>query len=272
MSRIKLSSIGRRQKLIAAIFSLCILLAAIIYFAESGRKDVPKHDRLLTLVTSLPLRWQENGANAKLAINAPPSPAYQRISAGRRIFLPDDLVATLNHAPIGILMLAQPRTFRGAEIFAIDKWVRRGGRLLVLADPALTWESSYPLGDKRRPQFTSMLSPLLSHWGLELFIPLDSEEGDRVLQISGNNIRTETPGAWQKVAAREPVAGDRCELKSKAFIAECQIGRGRAILVADADLLDGQYWQGTGIRALTGSDDFANIRAIEGLLDQLSQE
>ncbi len=244
----------------------------IMYFTETGRQNASKHDRLLTLVTSLPLRWQESGATTKLALDAPPAPAFERLITGRHVFLPNDLVSTLNHAPIGILMLAQPRALRGAEIFAIDKWVRRGGRLLVLADPALAWESNYPLGDKRRPQFTSMLSPLFSHWGLELFIPLDSEEGDRVLRVSGKNIRTATPGAWLKVSAKEPVAGDRCKLESKAFIAECRIGRGLAVLVADADLLDEQYWRGTGIRTLTGSDDFANMQAINDLLDTLYEK
>ena len=76
-----------------------------------------------------------------------------------------DSFDALNVRSTPLLLLAQPRALAPAEMVKLDSWVRDGGKLLILADPALQWGSLYPLGDKRRPLFTSLLSPLFSHWG-----------------------------------------------------------------------------------------------------------
>jgi hypothetical protein len=36
--------------------------------------------------------------------------------------------------------------------------------------------------------------------------------------------------------------------------------------VADADLLDTVYWEGQGVRAVTGNDEFGNMRWVEAML------
>jgi hypothetical protein len=55
-------------------------------------------------------------------------------------------------------------------------------------------------------------------------------------------------------------------------LADCRIGKGRAILVADADLLDAAFWEGQGMRIVTGADEFANMAFIQGLLTALQND
>jgi hypothetical protein len=49
-------------------------------------------------------------------------------------------------------------------------------------------------------------------------------------------------------------------------LADCRIGKGRAVLLADADMLDVAFWEGRGMRMLTGGDEFANLAFVEALL------
>ena len=144
----------------------------------------------------------------------------------------------------------------------LDNWVRSGGRLLILADPALQWGSLYPLGDKRRPLFTSLLSPVFTHWGLELVLPITDDSPRAIRRISAFNIRTVTPGEWLPKGR----LSQRCSISSKGLLADCRIGKGRAVLLADADMLDVAFWEGRGMRMLTSGDEFANLAFVEALL------
>jgi hypothetical protein len=56
---------------------------------------------------------------------------------------------------------------------------------------------------------------------------------------------------------------------AKGLLADCRIGKGRAILVADADFLDAAFWEGRGMRVLTGKDEFANMALLQALLAAL---
>ncbi|HWV13689.1 MAG TPA: DUF4350 domain-containing protein, partial [Sphingobium sp.] len=133
------------------------------------------------------------------------------------------------------LLLAQPRAFSPLELVAIDDWVRKGGRLVLLADPLLRWPSSLPLGDRRRPPSISMVAPLLDHWGVGLLPPaaLGEErrflEDSRLLTTMGSSRFTQRPAS-------------SCRLEESGLIARCQVGNGRAVLVADADLIDDRLW------------------------------
>ena len=143
---------------------------------------------------------------------------------------------------------------------------------MIMADPALQWDSEYPLGDKRRPLFTSMLSPLFGHWGLELVLPIGddagSADGKIIKKIGEWSVQTVTAGAWQRTGSKS-AANDDCALGHGGFVAECKIGRGTAVLIADADLLDPELWQGSGVRAVSGTDDFDNMAFVESNLDRL---
>lgn len=241
---------------ILLVLALVFLLSAMRYLRQAPEAALPK----LGLMTTLPLQWSEGGIEAAVDADAAPHPAYARLTAAYDV-VPLDSLDQIDR--LSLVLLAQPRAISPAELVKLDAWVRRGGRLLLLADPALQWGSLYPLGDKRRPLFTSMLSPLFAHWGIELVLPINKAEPVAERRIDGLTIRTLTPGEW-RVKSASP-----CKIGADALYADCRVGKGRALLVADADLLDTPYWQGQGARILTGSDESGNIMWIEKLLGRL---
>lgn len=257
----KLKNAGLRKRLLVGlllVLGLIFLLSAVHYL-----RPEPQGPKLsLGLMTTLPLQWSEGGIEADLAADAKPHPVYARLQQQYDVRDIDDLDA-LDSQPVSLLLLAQPRAFGPAELVKLDAWVRAGGKLLILADPALQWGSLYPLGDKRRPLFTSLLSPLFSHWGLELVLPMTDEQAIALRDVDGVTIRTQTPGEWLPKSGE---AGAKCKIAAHKLLADCGVGKGRALLVADADLLDTVYWEGQGVRAVTGNDEFANLLWVDALI------
>lgn len=263
--QINLNDAGLRKRLavgILLVLGLVLLLSALRYL----RPDVQQAAKPpLGLMTTLPLQWSEGGIEADLNAEAQPHPAFVRLQAQYDIQSLDDF-SDVDAKMLPLMLLAQPRALGPAELAKLDAWVRGGGRLLLLADPALQWGSLYPLGDKRRPLFTSLLSPLFSHWGLELVLPMLDQQAIAVRDIDGITIRTQTPGEWL------PKIGEtaaQCKIATGRLIADCRVGKGRALLVADADLLDTVYWEGQGVRAVTGDDEFGNMLWVEALIAAL---
>lgn len=122
------------------------------------------------------------------------------------------------------LVIAQPRPLEPAENVALDGWVRGGGHLLLFADPLLTTESRFALGDPRRPADTVLLGPILAHWGLAL------REGR---ESTGTPFPVEAPGELTSLSG-----GPRdCRIEQDGLIAACHIGKGFVLIVADAALL-----------------------------------
>ena len=260
----RLAQFGGRKWLLAALLAAFTSLLLLAGFATRGPADSRPKPRL-GLMTTLPLVWSEGGVEADLAKDAAPHPVFTRLSVHYDITPIDDLEAWASR-PKHMLLLAQPRAFAPNELVWIDNWVRQGGLVLILADPALQWGSLYPLGDKRRPLFTSMLSPLLNYWGLELVLPLEDEGPASMRKIGALHIQTVTPGEW---LPKKSIAKNSCAILAKGLLADCRIGKGRAILVADADFLDAAFWEGRGMRVLTGKDEFANMALLQALLTAL---
>ena len=257
-------NVGIRKRLLVGmmlVFGLIFLLSAVRYLQPEQHAARP----LLGLMTTLPLQWSDGGIEADLSNDAQPHPVYLRLQRQYDV-RPIDSFNMLETPKISLLVLAQPRALAPTELVALDQWVREGGQLLVLADPALQWGSLYPLGDKRRPLFTSLLSPLFSHWGLELVLPMTDVAEISLRKIDELTVRTQTPGEWLPKAGGE---GAKCQIAAHQLLADCHVGKGRALLVADADLLDAVYWEGQGVRMLTGSDEFGNMLWVEVLLMQL---
>lgn len=139
-----------------------------------------------------------------------------------------------------VLFVAQPRGLSGKELVAVDAWVRQGGRALIFTDPELIWPSELPLGDPRRPPPIGLLGPLLSHWGLQLRSrPIADDGPAQRLAIDRFSVAVAWAGEWQ---ARAP----NCTVSSSGLVAECTIGKGRALILADADMLDERLWQEMG--------------------------
>lgn len=143
-------------------------------------------------------------------------------------------------AGIHRLLLAQPRALSPAELVALDAWVRRGGQAVILSDPLLQWPDPRPLAHPLRAPLTSLLDPLLSHWGLRLEPAEISVEDDAVER------RALASGAMVQLAGASKFTiigkGSSCTLSEQGLIATCRIGTGRAVLMADADWINDRLW------------------------------
>ncbi len=194
---------------------------------------------LLGLSTTLPIYWSESGDIAQtLASPAPPHFARTELEQAWRL-QPLDTLDAASLAPLRFLLLAQPRALTGEENVALDAWVRGGGRLLLLADPWLTGHSEFGIGDPRRPQDVALLSPILARWGLELTFAEEDSTEERWLETPAGPLPVELAGQWRLVPT-EADAPASCRLAADAVLAECTIGRGRATILADAALVDGE--------------------------------
>jgi hypothetical protein len=216
----------------------------------------------LMLMTGLPIIWGETGPFDPDSRPAAAYPALQREFDIRPLDHLDD--RSLGQARL--MLLAQPRLLEPTELVALDAWVRRGGRLLILADPDLAWPTGLPLGDVRRPPSTSLLMPLLDHWGVRLeraqarrlwvgFV----RDGDRPRRLA-----LAAPGRWI-------IAGGRCRTVWRGLLAECRQGLGRALLLADADLLHDALWTAPRPRGAERHARLAdNPLVIAALLDRMA--
>lgn len=146
-----------------------------------------------------------------------------------------------------LLLAAQPRAQPAQALVELDRWVRRGGRLLLFADPALEWPSERPLGDLLGPPLAYPDTGLLGHWGLRLYLP--AERGLAERRLAQWRLRLASPGI---LAGGCPIAGG-------GLVARCRVGRGRATVVADADLLN-----------LAGIDGAAKTDNLAWLLAELA--
>lgn len=150
-------------------------------------------------------------------------------------------VRLLDHVPVDagrddhILLLAHPRALPPEQLVAIDRMVRNGGRVLILADGLLSWPMPHALGDPRNPPVSSMLGPLLSHWGVQLDAPAG---------LVGRRVEMRDLGYRVALfsAGRLRVTGDNCRSIQHGLVADCRLERGRAVIVSDADLLNASLW------------------------------
>ncbi len=194
----------------------------------------------LAILSGVPLEWRGPvDMTTILDGSAQLSPLLPALSA-RFDTVRLDAIDAKSLAGVDVAMLAQPRALSPAELVDIDRWVRDGGHVLVLADPLLSWPADYPLGDRRNPQIASQLTPLLGHWGLDL--DLSAGEGDDVFIANGHRVDTTSTGRFR-------ITGEGCALSLTGRRADCKLGRGRAVLIADADLLNPALWSGGGVDA-----------------------
>jgi len=221
----------------------------------SGTVGAPRAS-VIGLATSLPILWQES-ANLSQLLNdeRPPHWALGVLREHGEVRPLDSLANESGALPLprdGWLVLAQPYPLSPQENVALDDWVRAGGRVLLFADPMLTQESAYALGDRRRPQDVILLSPILDRWGLELRFDDNQPRGECQAAIDGQAMAVNLPGAF--AVSNKAV---KCALAAQGLIATCAIGRGRVVAVADAALLeqvpaDAAEARKSALRALLG--------------------
>jgi len=215
-----------RARVRALAFILALLIGAAIAVAVLGREHrglqprAPGERPALLLLTSLPLVFGE-----QFSLQGGGSPALAALDTRYRV-VPISVTGPADLAKGRLLLMAHPAAQPAEDLVALDDWVRRGGHLLLLADPMLDWPSSRPLGDPLRPPPMFMDTGLFAHWGLRLDAP--DERGPALRRLGGYDVEAVSPGR---------LAGG-CEIAADAAVARCRIGKGRAIIVADADFLD----------------------------------
>ena len=195
------------------------LLAAggAVGLAVADRQEPPKarpaaERPTLALLTSLPLMFGES-----FGLESGGSAALARLEQ-RYAVVPIAVADAASLKGQELLLMAHPRAQPAEVLVELDQWVRDGGRVLLLADPLLSWESKRPLGDPLRPPPAFADTGLLGHWGVGL-----APGNERPLPVE-----TPSPGT---------LTSERCQMISDGFIARCSIGKGRATIIADADFL-----------------------------------
>jgi hypothetical protein len=213
------------RRRVRAVLFVAALVAITAFFAWPRPPAVPPPREVadrpaLMLMTSLPLLFGET-----FSLEGNGSPAIRALEQRYRI-VPIGVADRASLGDGGLLLMAHANAQPAQALVDLDNWVRGGGRLLLLADPQLEWPSTRPLGDRLRPSPMFTDNGLLAHWGLKLDRP--AERGQAVRKLGGRDIRTASPGR---------LSGD-CAISSDGLVARCDIGKGRAVVVADADFLD----------------------------------
>ena len=239
----------------AALLSAFLLLAGCAASEEEARGGAEIEQEPLGLFTSLPIYWAEGQDIAAMLESNSQEPSWVRSLLEERYDLtPLDTLEKNAIDGLDRLVIAQPRALAPSENVALDEWVRGGGRALVFADPFLTQHSEFALGDPRRPFDVVLVSPILARWGLTLEFDDMQSHDERVIAGPDGDFPVQLAGRFAPGDGGEDA---RCSLSSDALVADCAIGAGRVLLVADAAVLD------------TEIDDAQRRAALSGLLKRL---
>ena len=209
---------ARRRALVVILIVVVAggLLATTLRQRSAAQPGKPE----LLLLTSLPLVFGDD-----FDVRKQGSPVLATLSQRFRV-RPISTSSREELARGRLLLMAQPPAQTPDNLVALDGWVRNGGRVLLLADPMLEWPSQRALGDPLRAPIMFTDTGLLGHWGLRLDAP--DRRGPLRRTLFARAIIAASPGS---------LAGT-CSIGQQAFVADCRIGHGRAIVVADADLLN----------------------------------
>jgi ABC-type uncharacterized transport system involved in gliding motility auxiliary subunit len=119
------------------------------------------------LLSSIGLQGQFNPQNGQMG---DPWPIYTQI---QQLFTVRSLTADLDHIDkdVDVLMLVHPKQLAPKTLYAIDQFVMRGGRVLLLVDPSAGadlsgQDPSNPLA-AAMANHSSDLQPLLAAWGVD---------------------------------------------------------------------------------------------------------
>jgi hypothetical protein len=221
--------VTRGWLLVAAATALAAVGGIALVAPRAGQR-MEAADRQLTvgqrpalaLLTSLPLMFGE-----RFGLDGG-SPALTRLEARYRI-VPIAVADAASLRGQRLLLMAHPRAQPAEVLVELDAWVRRGGRVVLLADPRLDWHSARALGDPLRPPPDFADTGLLAHWGLKLRGPV--VDGPRAATVAGRDVLFSSPGALTTTSSQ-------CRVDAGGLVAQCRIGRGAVTVIADADFLN----------------------------------
>lgn len=238
---------NRSRFMVAGVLALAAAAGASVVASRQG--EVPPTPPVaaserpkLKLLTSLPIVFAES-----FSLEGGGSAALMALEEHFQV----EPISVANNASLGsggLLLMAQPLAQPAEALVELDRWVRSGGQVLLLADPLLEWPSERPLGDVLRPSTSFADTGLLSRWGLRLYLP--DERGPKQQSIGRFAVITVSPGTLE----------GECAVASGGLVARCAVGRGRVTVIADADFLN--------IDDLDGPTDH-NLDALIGELKSL---
>ncbi len=242
---------ANRRAVSPALLAVSLALGACNPSAGNEAAELPAAPIDTVLFSSLPIAQAEGATMAELLTGDTPSHWAVSVLAGRGDWRAADWLGEGDDgrdalAGADLLILAQPRALAPEENVALDDFVRQGGSVLLFADPELTQESAYPLGDRRRPTQSVLLSPILSRWGLRL----ERDQADTQSGVMWNEVSLplSRAGRLRLVEARGQFAG-QCKPQAEARLVACAIGKGRLLAFADAALLEPDAGETAKIRA-----------------------
>lgn len=228
---------------------LIVVAALLLSYPALAQDDGTGAEKpVLGVFTTLPLAWGEAGDLGAIIRGESKQHWLRAVLDEQFRFLPldhiDDSEAELTE--FDYMLLAQPRALGADENVALDAWVRDGGRLLLFADPMMTGESQFGIGDRRRPQDVALLSPILARWGLEMTQDAAQETADGKM-LGETMIPVSLYGT---LSQRSPAGGgdSSCEVLADGVVAECRVGEGHVLILADAAMLDPGMGDFSGVR------------------------
>jgi ABC-type uncharacterized transport system involved in gliding motility auxiliary subunit len=179
-----------------------------------GKLSTAQHPKLGVL-SALPLETGTGGIMAQLQGNAQPLAIYQQL---RETFDVQMLAQTVDRIPgdVTTLLIAHPAGFSDRTLYAIDQFVLRGGRAILLVDPVSEIAGAVGQGmagmGAAGPDPTSNPAPLLRAWGVDFDasrVVGDADLAQRVrygnanapqslnyivwLRLTGDNLSNEDP-------------------------------------------------------------------------------
>ncbi len=215
-------------------FAGCLLALATPAVGEGATAPVSQAAApQLALMGTIPIYWGEADGLQEI-VRGEAHEHWARTQLERDFALvPLDFLSEEALADQQFLLLAQPRALAPEENVALDAWVRDGGKLLLFVDPMMTGHSRFGIGDRRRPMDVSLLSPILSHWGLELQFDEAQDGGMRMLDHFAVPLPARLPGTFVP-------ADDRfeCVVSGGGILAHCAFEAGEVLALADAAMLD----------------------------------
>lgn len=223
---------SKQARLILALGAIAALAAVLVCRgAWSRAPDAP-----VGLFTTLPVLWNESEDIGDMLRSDAPGHWARAVIEARGQIVPLDQLAGAGAGSLDGLdrvVIAQPRPLSPQENVALDEWVKRGGKLLLLADPMLTADSAYSVGDRRRPQDVVLLSPILARWGIELRFDETQALGEARPDVMGVAVPVNLAGQFTLIGAN-----GACRIWGEGVAVSCAIGKGRVLAIADAAVLD----------------------------------
>ncbi len=231
------------------LLALAILAAGIAVWASASNSAGREK---LGLFSTLPIYWGEVGGMEDMLSGAADPHWVRDALEGEYSLVPLDALLETGDDDgamnkFDLLVMAQPRALSASENVALDNWVRAGGRVLIFADPMLTRHSRFSIGDRRRSQDVVLLSPILRRWGLELQVDGDDELGERLVEFGQTALPVNLAGTFVPHLSADSTLSE-CRFIAGGLLVDCAIGEGRALIVADAAVLEDHVGEDDPVR------------------------